>query len=153
MARIALMASSSVLPIVSLYLKERDETMRLGRITDEIVRDTVWAERQYETAYDFYFAGDWLSAERNLRDAIEVSPFESRYRLLLAQVYCARGWLSMSYSELESLKNLDPDNNGARSLENLLKTKMRERQAIPRKRKTRKSGWRSMLALNFAWFN
>src|SRR5262245_42227253 len=98
--------------------------MRLGKISEEIVRDSKWADRQYELAYDKYFEGDWLAAEQSLRDAIEVSPFDSRYRLLLAQVYCARGWLSMSFSELESLKNLDPGNNGAKSLELLLRNKM-----------------------------
>lgn len=127
--------------------------MRLGRITEETIRDSKWADRQYELAYDYYFGGDWLSAEQLLREAIEVSPFDSRYRLLLAQVYCARGWLSMSFSELESLKNLEPDNSGAKSLEQHLKNKMRERNATPRKRNTRARGWRSFLNFQLSWFN
>lgn len=127
--------------------------MRLGRISEEILRDSKWADRQYELAYDKYFAGDWLSSEQYLRDAIEVSPFDSRYRLLLAQVYCARGWLSMSFSELESLKNLDPDNNGAKSLEHLLRNKMKERDASPRKKVSQAPSWRSMLNFKVAWFN
>lgn len=127
--------------------------MRLGRITEETIRDAKWADRQYELAYDYYFGGDWLSAEQLLREAIEVSPFDSRYRLLLAQVYCARGWLSMSFSELESLKNLEPDNSGAKSLEQHLKNKMRERNATPRKRNARARGWRSFLNFQLSWFN
>jgi tetratricopeptide (TPR) repeat protein len=127
--------------------------MRLGRITEETIRDAKWADRQYELAYDYYFGGDWLSAEQLLREAIEVSPFDSRYRLLLAQVYCARGWLSMSFSELESLKNLDPDNSGAKSLEQHLRNKMRERNAAPRKRSNRARGWRSFLNFQLSWFH
>ncbi len=127
--------------------------MRLGRITEETIRDAKWADRQYELAYDYYFGGDWLSAEQLLREAIEVSPFDSRYRLLLAQVYCARGWLSMSFSELESLKNLEPDNSSAKSLEQHLKNKMRERNATPRKRNARARGWRSFLNFQLSWFN
>ncbi len=127
--------------------------MRLGDITEETVRDEKWADRQYELAYDCYFEGNWLGAEQHLRDAIEVSPFDSRYRLLLAQVYCARGWLTMSFSELESLKNLDPDNHGAKSLEQLLRSKMQNREPATRRRKSQSSGWMSRLQLSFAWFH
>lgn len=119
--------------------------LRMGRITEETIRDAKWADRQYELAYDKYFEGDWLGAESHLRDAIEISPFDSRYRLLLAQVYCARGWLSMSYAELEGLKNLDPDNSGAKSLDQLLRAKMQERQTRGRKKK-RCSRWLSLLS-------
>ena len=129
--------------------------MRLGKISEEIIRDSKWADQQYELAYDKYFEGDWLAAEQSLRHAIEISPFESRYRLLLAQVYCARGWLSMSFSELEGLRNLDPDNHGAKSLETLLRNKMRERQSVPRKRrrKGRSSAWGTIFNFKLAWFH
>lgn len=127
--------------------------MRLGRITDETIRDDKWAHQQYEIAYEYYFAGDWLSAEPLLREAIEVCPFDSRYRLLLSQVYCARGWLSMSFSVLESLKNFDPNNAGAHALEQLLRAKMRERKAIAHKARAKQSAGRTTIfGLSLPWF-
>ncbi|GEM_PF-2891939 len=127
--------------------------MTLGRISQETIRDEKWAEQQYERAYDYYFAGDWLSAERCLRDAIEVSAFEGRYRLLLAQVYCARGWLNMSYSELECLRNIDPDNAGIHSLEQLLKAKLKQRGEVGRKKRSGHGVWNSVVQLSSALFH
>jgi hypothetical protein len=109
-----------------------------------------WAEAQYDQAYDYYFKGDWLSAERHIRQAIEVCAFEPRYRLLCAQVFCARGWLSMALSELHTLKGIDPNNPGAHSLALLINAKMKDRAvAQPKKQTSTGTSWKAM----FGWKN
>jgi hypothetical protein len=122
-----------------------------------------WAEAQYDLAYEYYFKGDWLSAEKHIRKAIEFNALEPRYRLLCAQVFCARGWLSMALSELNTLKGLDPNNPGAKSLAMLLKSKMEDRNSSSgnkavkkpdnKKSDTNETGWKSVLTKATAWMH
>jgi hypothetical protein len=116
-------------------------------------KDEKWAETEYDLAYDYYFKGDWQHAERHIRDAIQVNAFEPKYRLLSAQIYCARGWLSMAFSELHILKMQDPENGGARSLELLLKAKLKDKSFEPRRRVEPTTGWRDAMQKAFAWLN
>ncbi len=92
-----------------------------------------WAEQQYDTAYEHYFTGNWAAAQNHAKAAVEASPFQPHYRLLLAQIYCARDRLNLAWSELLILKQQDPDNAGAKSLTILLKRKMDESESGRRK--------------------
>ena len=103
-----------------------------------------WAEQQYDTAYEHYFTGNWAAAQSHAKAAVDACPFQPHYRLLLAQIYCARDRLNLAWSELLILKQQDPDNAGAKSLTILLKRKMEEGDE---KRKATKSGSGFMSAL------
>ncbi|HEY9871272.1 MAG TPA: hypothetical protein V6D08_19080 [Candidatus Obscuribacterales bacterium] len=98
-----------------------------------------WAAHQYDVAYDHYLSGNWAGAEKHARAAVDANPFEPQYRLLLAQVYCARNKLSVAWSELLILKRQDPHNAGAKSLEALLRRKIEESDS-GRRRALRRSG-------------
>ena len=108
-------------------------------------KDERWAEQQYDMAYECYFDGNWHQAEKHLKEALAVSADDPRYRLLLAQVYSARGWLSMALSELTLLKRQDPKNAGAKSLEALLNTKIRDRDCELEKQASHSGIWRAFL--------
>ncbi len=110
------------------------------------VKDRKWAEREYDAAYECYFRGDWLTAEGHIRRALEVVENSPQYHLLAAQIYSARGWLSMALSELHSLKELDPHNPGAKSLELLLKSKLSEKSLKNSKSNKRITGWRAVIS-------
>jgi predicted Zn-dependent protease len=92
-----------------------------------------WAEQQYDMAYDHYFSGNWAEAQNHAKAAVEACPFQPTYRLLLAQIYCARDRLNLAWSELLILKQQDPENAGAKSLTILLKRKMDESDSERRK--------------------
>jgi hypothetical protein len=114
-----------------------------------------FAEAQYDLAYEFYFKGDWISAEKHIRKAIEVNALDARYRLLCAQIFCARGWLSMAVSELHILKGLDPNNPGAKSLAMLIKAKSEDKRGSSPKKTaaTTDTGWKSVLSRATSWMN
>lgn len=120
------------------------------------IKDEKWAEKEYDEAYDCYFSGEWQKAERHIREAIQVNAFEPKYRLLSAQIYCARGWLSMAFSELHILKTQDPENAGARSLELLLKAKLKDKCTAPKpsnKPTEQPNSWRQAVQRAFAWLH
>ena len=124
-----------------------------GQETAPPVKDKKWAERQYDSAYEYYFRGDWLAAEDYIRRAVDFDVREPRYHLLAAQVYCARGWLSMALSELHSLKELDPHNPSGKSLEQLLKSKMAMKTQKNSGSNQQTAGWRSALERAVSWMH
>ena len=143
---------------VSVRLKNKSVNMGTANLRDFNTRessgasnDLAWAEHQYDAAYELYFSGDWRQAELLLKNAIVISPFEAKYHLLLAQVYSARGWLSMALSELHYVKRMDPDNKSAKSLEGLIKTRS-VRNANGSGDRLGRSGWfGGVFAQAFAW--
>lgn len=112
-----------------------------------------WAEQQYDLAYEYYFQGDWQAAENCVVSALRANPLDSRFRLLLAQVYCARGWLDMSLSELKLLQSQDPNNPGGRSLAALLKTKMTQQQLSIARKPVASGPWKSVVKRALWWLN
>jgi predicted Zn-dependent protease len=98
-----------------------------------------WAEQEYDTAYENYFAGDWAAAEAHAKAAVDACPSQAHYRLLLAQSYCAMNRLNLAWSELLILKQQDPKNAGAKSLEHLLQRKMDDSGAQRKNAKTHRS--------------
>src|SRR5271154_340847 len=124
-----------------------------GHETAPPVKDKKGAEKQYDSAYEYYFIGDWLAAEEYVRRAVQVDEQEPRYHLLAAQVYCARGWLSMAQSELHTLKELDPHNPSGKSLEQLLKSKMAVKTQKNSGNNQQTAGWRAALERAVSWMN
>ena len=85
------------------------------------------AEQHYDKAYDHYFQGNWGAAKYHVKEAIDLNPGDPRFRLLLAQTFCALDCLSEAAAELRILRNQEPANAGAKSLEMLLKAKISKR--------------------------
>ena len=103
------------------------ETRRANMTINKPQDEEKLAEQQYDEAYDYYYQGNWEAAEYHVKEAVDLKPGDPRYRLLLAQTFCALECLSEAAAELRILRNQDPANAGAKSLEMLLKSKIHKR--------------------------
>lgn len=71
---------------------------------------------------DFYRAGDYASAERTCRSALEISPDDPQVRLALAQVMRQTDRLDEAYEEILTVLELDPLDGTALQLAGFLAT-------------------------------
>jgi len=109
------------------------ETSRVNMTINKPQDQDKVAENHYDEAYEFYFQGNWEAAEHHIREAVDIKPGEPRYRLLMAQTFCALDCLKEAAAELNILRNQDPGNAGAKSLELLLKAKLQKRDEARRR--------------------
>ncbi|MBZ0187327.1 MAG: DnaJ domain-containing protein [Candidatus Obscuribacterales bacterium] len=99
-----------------------DKTMKMSALEMGETINSKWANKHLERADDLLKRRRFQEAETAMKEAVRLVPNEPRYHNKLAEIYFARGWMTLAMTEVQTSLRIDERDATARSLEARVKS-------------------------------
>jgi len=115
-----------------------DKTIKMTALEMGETINTKWANKHLERADDLLKRRRYQEAETAMKEAVRLVPNEPRYHNKLAEIYYARGWLTLAMTEVQTSLRIDSRDSTARNLEVQIKAASRTQESSRASTKTKK---------------
>ncbi|MGD9684814.1 MAG: DnaJ domain-containing protein [Candidatus Obscuribacterales bacterium] len=115
-----------------------DKTIKMTALEMGETINTKWANKHLERADDLLKRRRYQEAETAMKEAIRLVPNEPRYHNKLAEIYFARGWLTLAMTEVQTSLRIDSRDSTARNLEVQIKAATRSQESSRANTKAKK---------------
>ena len=124
--------------------RDLEQTIKIQARDSQGNINVKWANKHLQRADELLRKKRYQEAETAMKEAIRLVPDEAKYHTKLAEVYYARGWMTLATTEVETALRVDSRDAEARNLETKIKAAAKEQASSRANQKVKKSFFQTL---------